>query len=103
VALIACHECGHQVSNLASNCPNCGAPTGTALPTPKSTKSRGLAAFLAFFLGGLGIHKFYLNRPGQAVIYLLFCWTFIPTVVAFFEAIFYCFLSNEEFKQKYQY
>jgi len=41
---------------------------------------------LALFLGGLGIHKFYLNRPGLGVLYLLLCWTYIPSIIAFIEA-----------------
>ena len=50
-------------------------------------KSKSTAAALAFFLGGLGIHKFYLGKPIQGVIYLLFSWTFIPAIVASFEAL----------------
>lgn len=34
-------------------------------------KSKGLAYFFLIFLGPLGAHKFYLNRPGMGVIYLL--------------------------------
>ena len=29
-----------------------------------------IAALLALFLGGLGIHKFYLQRPFQGIVYL---------------------------------
>ncbi|MGM9508565.1 TM2 domain-containing protein [Larkinella sp. GY13] len=36
-------------------------------------KSKSTAALLAFFLGGLGIHKFYLRQTGWGVAYLLFC------------------------------
>ena len=27
MALIKCHECGKEISDLAKTCPNCGAPT----------------------------------------------------------------------------
>lgn len=30
MALIACPECGHQVSTLAKSCPSCGAPVAAA-------------------------------------------------------------------------
>jgi TM2 domain-containing membrane protein YozV len=44
------------------------------------------AVLLALFLGGLGIHKFYLGQTGLGVLYLIFCWTGIPSLIAFFEA-----------------
>ena len=49
-------------------------------------KNPTTAVLLALFLGGLGIHKFYLEKIGQGILYLLFCWTYIPTIVGFFEA-----------------
>jgi TM2 domain-containing membrane protein YozV len=44
------------------------------------------AVLLALFLGGFGIHKFYLGQTGWGVVYLIFCWTGIPAVIAFFES-----------------
>lgn len=42
---------------------------------------------LALFFGGLGVHKFFAKKYILGVIYLVFCWTFIPSLVAFIEAI----------------
>ena len=42
---------------------------------------------LAFFLGWAGIHKFYAGRIGAGIVYLLFCWTGIPAIIAFIEFI----------------
>jgi len=42
---------------------------------------------LALFLGGLGAHKFYSGRTGMGILYLVFCWTLIPAIVALIEAI----------------
>ena len=42
---------------------------------------------LAFFLGGIGVHKFYAGQIGTGIIYILFCWTFIPSIIAFIEFI----------------
>ena len=35
-------------------------------------KSRVTAAVLAFLLGGLGIHRFYLGQTMKAILYLVF-------------------------------
>lgn len=64
-------------------------------------KDKLAAALLAIFLGGLGLHKFYLRRNGWGLIYLLFCWTGIPAVVGFIEGILFLFQSDESFNQKY--
>ena len=60
-------------------------------------KSRILAAVLAIFLGGLGIHKFYMGKIGWGVVYLLFCWTGIPAIVALVEGIIYLFSDDTTF------
>lgn len=64
-------------------------------------KTKGTAALLAFLGGGIGIHKFYLNQSGQGVLYLLFCWTFIPAFVAFLEFFVYLTMSDQEFDRRY--
>ena len=48
-------------------------------------KDRTVGLLLCLFLGGLGVHRFYLGQVGMGVLYLLFCWTFIPLIVAFVE------------------
>lgn len=49
-------------------------------------KNPTTAVVLALFLGGIGAHRFYLGETGAGIIYLLFCWTFIPELIALFEA-----------------
>jgi len=73
--------------------------TSTVLVQNK--KSKGVAALLAIFLGGIGIHKFYLDRAGWGIVYVLLSWTFIPMVIGFIEGLIYAFMSQEEFDQKY--
>ena len=65
------------------------------------TKSRTVAVLLALFLGGIGAHKFYLGKVGTGLLYLLFCWTLIPAIFAFIEAITYLCMSNESFAERY--
>jgi len=67
----------------------------------KNPKSRSAAILLAMLLGGLGVHKFYLNKPGAGVLYLLFCWTFIPAVIGFLEGLTYLSMSDKSFESKY--
>jgi TM2 domain-containing membrane protein YozV len=50
------------------------------------SKSPTTAVVLALLLGFFGIHKFYLGQTGLGIVYLLFCWTFIPGFIAFIEA-----------------
>lgn len=64
-------------------------------------KNKTTAALLALFLGGLGMHKFYLGKWVWGIVYLLFCWTFIPAFLGFIEAIFLFVESEEKFQAKY--
>lgn len=64
-------------------------------------KSRLVAAILAFFLGSFGVHKFYLGQPGKGVLYLLFCWTFIPGLLAFIQSIILLLMTDEAFDYQY--
>ncbi|RYE55963.1 MAG: TM2 domain-containing protein [Hyphomicrobiales bacterium] len=94
-----CSGCGAVIHKEAPACPQCGAPQADVVLREK--KSRGLAIVLALFLGGLGIHKFYLGRAGWGILYLVFCWTFVPAIVAFVEAIVYACMSETNFHRKY--
>lgn len=38
-----------------------------------SNKSKGVAAVLCFFLGWLGIHRFYAGKIGTGILWLLTC------------------------------
>jgi TM2 domain-containing membrane protein YozV len=64
-------------------------------------KTKVAAGLFAIFLGGIGMHKFYLGRVGQGIVYLLFCWTFIPSVIGFIEGIIYLTMSDQAFAEKY--
>lgn len=83
-----CSKCGKEIDNEAVICPHCGVPTAnyqTTNPTQVfvhnappnvmnvsivSPKSRMVAALLCFFLGGLGIHRFYVGKIGTGILWL---------------------------------
>jgi|CZCB01.1.fsa_nt_gi TM2 domain-containing membrane protein YozV len=82
--------------------------------TVSGSKNRIAAGLLAIFLGGLGIHKFYLGFTGPGLVYLLIntigffiTWAllFIPNAIlgifALIEGIIYLTKSDEEFERLY--
>jgi TM2 domain-containing membrane protein YozV len=99
-----CFDCGSAINARAEICPRCGvrqhAPPFFGGTTP-SGKNRIAAALFALLLGAVGIHKFYLGRVGQGILYLLFCWTFIPAIIGFIEGIIYLSMSDASFEEKY--
>lgn len=65
-------------------------------------KNRFVAAFFAWFLGGIGINSFYTGHTARGVIDILFCWTGIPAIVNAVRACVYLWQdSDEEFNRKY--
>ncbi len=79
-----------------------------------SPKNKVAAGLLAIFLGGLGIHKFYLGFTGPGLVFLLintvgfavtWLFLFIPNIVvsiiAFVEGIIYLTKTDEEFEELY--
>ncbi len=70
-------------------------------------KSRLMAVFLAFFLGYLGIHKFYLGYTAQGVIMLLVSvltlglGLVVMAVISLVEFGIYLSKSDEEFNRIY--
>ncbi|HWZ50691.1 MAG TPA: NINE protein [Granulicella sp.] len=51
-------------------------------------KNEAVGVLFALFLGGFGIHKFYMGENGLGILYLLFSWTGIPWVIGFIECFF---------------
>lgn len=97
---IFCSACAQGMSKEAHACPKCGHPNAENPTLSGTAKSKTAAGLLALFVGGLGIHKFYLNKAGLGIAYLLFCWTFVPAIIAFVEAIIYFTQSDKAFSEK---
>ena len=49
--------------------------------------SKGVYIGLCLFLGGIGAHKFYAGKWFQGLLYLAFCWTGIPVVIALIDLL----------------
>ena len=47
-----------------------------------------IGILLALFLGGLGVHHFYLRNTGLGILYVCFSWTPIPWILGFIECFF---------------
>lgn len=81
---IVCVGCGVPPRNGHQYCQNCQAPTDPAAeictkcgvrlatgPPAQGTRSKMAAGLLGVFLGGLGIHRFYLGYTGIGVAQLV--------------------------------
>lgn len=104
-----CASCGLEISpksfnqerNQGYNTSN-NAIEPEVITTPVNlVKDRMVAGIFAILLGTFGIHKFYLEDMGMGVIYLLFSWTGIPSLVGLVEGILYLTATDEEFQEKY--
>jgi TM2 domain-containing membrane protein YozV len=67
----------------------------------KIHKNKIVASLLAIFLGGFGIHKFYLGKVLWGILYLIFSWTAIPMILGIIEGLIYLLMSDEAFQEKY--
>lgn len=122
-----CPQCGAPAPANAAKCEYCGAVlaqnTAQAPQAPQAQpqyiyvqqpgvlhperaswpeKNKLVAGLLALFLGSIGVHKFYLGQSGKGVMYLLFCWTYIPTILSFIEGLTILCSSDEKFQNKYK-
>ncbi|MGI6379231.1 MAG: NINE protein [Anaerolineae bacterium] len=118
-----CTRCGFRPRRMRNFCWNCGAQTnegqavcvtcGVALGAVGGAgqKSRLTAGLLAIFLGGLGIHKFYLGYNKAGIIMLLVSIVGLPLtagiawfamgIVSLIEGIIYLTKSDDEFDAVY--
>ena len=92
-----CPTCHQRIHVKAEICPRCG----VRVAAPKNAVNKTALLLMTFFLGGLGGHKFYQKKYLLGVLYLLFFWTYIPSLVAFIEFVVYAFRSEDELQRMY--
>ena len=68
----------------------------TAAPVLSAPKSRLGAAALAIVLGSFGAHKFYMGKVQQGILYLVFCWAYIPGILGLIEGMTYLAKTDED-------
>lgn len=64
-------------------------------------KDKNIAGILALFLGGFGVHRFYLGQTGLGVFYLIFCWFPLMWIIGLIDAIVFFAMDKENFDLKY--
>lgn len=62
-----CKYCGCELDNSAKFCQECGHST----KDEHQTKSKVITVILLLLLGYLGVHKFYLGKNREGVIFLI--------------------------------
>lgn len=81
--MVFCRACGTKMHIAAQACPSCGKPSHSLSVTQKRILP---AAILCFFLGWLGVHRFYVGKIGTGILQLLTfggfgIWAFIDFIM----------------------
>lgn len=95
-----CVNCGGRIDARAELCVQCGVRQPYRGGAGKVSR-RVAAAIFAILLGTFGVHRFYLGQIGWGILYVLFCWTLVPTVAGVIEGILYLTMSDDDFAAKY--
>lgn len=67
----------------------------------KSYNSKTTTILLALFLGTFGAHRFYLGQYWKGIFYILFFWTYIPTIISLIDVVVFAVMSQGIFDDKY--
>ena len=55
---------------------------------------------IAVIFGSIGLHKFYRGQYGRGILYIIFCWSFIPAFVGVLEGIHYLTEGQEAYEEE---
>ena len=80
-------------------------PASTAPAPDQDDRNKYIAAVIAFFLGPLGIHRFYLGRNGSGIAMLVLTCTIFGLIVsvpwAFIDMVSYLLISDRDCAARY--
>ncbi|MFK3889946.1 TM2 domain-containing protein [Sphingomonas sp. NPDC079357] len=80
------------------------APLATSA-VPHNDRNKYVAAALAFLLGTLGVHRFYLGRTASAIVMLVLTLTFFGLIItgiwALVDTVRYLIMSDRAFAARY--
>lgn len=93
---VFCRQCGNQMPAEQRVCGKCGASHVVG-----AGRSKVAAGFLAFFLGGFGVHRFYLGQWWGIFYIPLFFVLFSSVLIGIIEAVYFWVCSNEGWDKKY--
>ncbi len=86
--IMFCCHCGAEINDNAVICVKCGCAVAKSKPVDfdKSEKNWLTTLLLCFFLGSLGIHRFYVGKTGTGILQLITCggcgvWALIDFIV----------------------
>lgn len=64
-------------------------------------KDKSTALILAFFLGSVGAHHYYLGNTKRGLFYTFLCITLLPAVLAIFDFALLLVMKKNDFHKKY--
>lgn len=64
-------------------------------------KNKSYSVILAAFLGGLGIHRFYLGQKAKGWWSVAFSWTLVPVLIGWIDALRFSSMGYAEFNRRY--
>jgi len=79
-----------------------GAPIDRNMLPHYDSSKKVTAGVLALFLGGIGVHKFYLGYTTEGIIMILLLFCGISPIIALVEGIIYLTKSDPEFYWTYE-
>ncbi|MYN40863.1 NINE protein [Duganella sp. FT109W] len=88
MGMVYCRGCAKEIHETAPTCPQCGAPqfAAAAQNVNRSDKDFAVTLLLCFFVGFLGVHRFYVGKIGTGLLQLftfggLGIWAFIDFIL----------------------